>query len=109
MLYSAFTTQQKLMIANADTYYRQQVLKLVKLAQQANIIVNEAFIATNVDPLVNQLDVGQIIPNSTTLVGTQDMSVTDWQALQTIIRSLNTEMQNSLSLIIQAIGIANAN
>jgi hypothetical protein len=102
--YASLTPQQQSQIATADVFYRGVLRQLVYVANNCQEPTNEAFIQANVDPVVATLAATEVIPNATSLANAQDLTVANWLTIQSQIRALMTEFQNSLALIVQAIG-----
>jgi hypothetical protein len=105
MEYDDLTAEQKADIARYDTFLRGMISSLFALYKAAGPSQWEAFAKSSVDVPLATLDATEIIPNSTGLAGSKDLTAAEFTALQTMARGLVALANEQLPLIVKAIGI----
>lgn len=97
-------------IQQYDRFVRGVISSLVAVAKTSNPSLWQKFAETRVDPALAKLADSDVIPKHPEmgLTGAADLTKQEMVALQTLVRSLLTDQQTNLGLIVKAVGI-NAN
>lgn len=103
--YNELTTEQKADLAAYDTFLRGTIRSLVGVMTKAAPERWQAFASASVDPAIESLADGELIPNSTGLAGAKPLTKAEFIALQTLMRSLLTTARNNIAVITKAVGV----
>lgn len=101
------TAEEQAAIQEYDKFLRGVTSSLMALMQKSNATVMEQWAASNVDPALATLDDAEVIPRTTGLAGTVDMTAAELKGLQAIIRGLTATAGANLGLVVKAVGINN--
>lgn len=104
MAYVDLTQEEKDSIALVDLHYRGRLSLLVKLMDQDSEEMAE-YITTVVKPIIALLDNTDIIPNSSNLGGSQDLTVAQWNGVQSFLEDQEAFKTTNISVITKAVGI----
>ncbi len=106
--YDSLTQEQKDTIAEGERWLRGTVSSLVAYADVSDFNLKEQYYNDNVLPLLNTLDPGEIIPNSSGLAGATDITEANMKAAMAWVFGIQSDIDTNLALVIKLIGI-NAN
>jgi hypothetical protein len=90
-----------------DTYLRGVFRNLARLARKSDPSHWKTFAQVYVDPVLEQLDPTETIPNSTDLAQAKPLTVKEFKQLQTIARQLTVLIATNRLLLVKAIGAPN--
>lgn len=88
-----------------DKFMRGMFSQLSGMMMRSNAAAMNAFATANVDDVIASLNDGVKIPNSTGLAGAQPLTKVEFQALQTILRSLAQTASDNVAMMTKAVGI----
>jgi hypothetical protein len=106
--YDSLTTEQKALIGQAERWMRGAMSSLVAYADAADFNLKEAYWLNEVKPILDTLDNGEIIPNSSGLAGAVDITEGQMQAVMTWLFGIQGDIDTNISVVVKLIGI-NAN
>jgi nucleoside recognition membrane protein YjiH len=102
--YESLTQTEKDAIALVDIHYRGRVSSLAKLMDQDSEEMAE-YITSVVKPIIATLTVGEVIPNATSLAGAQDLTVAQWEGMQTFLESQEATKTANIAVLTKAVGV----
>lgn len=106
--YASLTAQQKATIAQAEVWMRGAISSLVAYADNADFNLKEQYWLGQVKPIVDSLDAGAVIPNSSGLAGAVDITKGEMVAAIAWLFSIQDDIDTNLATVVKLIGI-NAN
>ena len=103
--YESLTQAEKDKIAQAERWMRGAISSLVAYADTADFNLKEQYWINEVKPIVDTLDVGEIIPNSSGLGGAVDITETEMEQAVNWLFGIKDDIDTSLALVVKLIGI----
>jgi len=104
MAYADLTQDEKDAIALVDLHYRSRVRALAKIMDQESQEMAE-YIATVVKPIIATLLDADVIPNSSSLGGSQDLTVAQWNGMQSFLESQESFKTTNITVLTKAVGV----
>ena len=106
--YASLTQAEKNTIAQAERWMRGAISSLVAYADTADFNMKEQYWLGEVKPIVDTLDPGEVIPNTSGLAGAGDITEAQMPAAMTWLFGIQSDIDSNLALVVKLIGI-NAN
>lgn len=103
--YAELTADQKDDIATYDTYIRGAASSLLAIRKTSDPDTWNQFAVDNVDAVKATLTVGEVVPNSTGLGGAKDLTIAEFDQLQSVLRQINDLFTNNKALLVKAVGV----
>ena len=103
--YDGLTQEEKDLIGESGRWMRGSVSSLVAYADDSDFNMKEQYYIDNVLPILNTLDPGEVVPNSSGLAGSQDITEAQMKAAMTWIFGIQDDIDTNLSLVVKLIGI----
>lgn len=101
--YDSLTAEQKASVQNADNNLRSFMGQLLAMFTTGEVFDEE--LLAGVEDLVDGLDAGEVIPNSTGLRGSVALDKAEWKLMVTYLRAFNDlETDAVRQLLIKAAG-----
>jgi len=103
--YASLTDEEKEALAIGDTWLRSSLVVLTKFTKGADFDRQQQFWASNVEPALDKLDAGQLIPRSTGHAGAKPLTKGEIAAIKTWLSKIDTDMGTNLAVVVKAIGV----
>ena len=103
--YESLTTEEKQKIAQAERWLRGAMSSLVAYADDADFNLKEQYWLSEVKPIVDTLDPGEIIPNTSGLAGAVDITEAQMPAALNWLFGIQADIDTNIALVTQLIGI----
>ena len=103
--YESLTQEEKDTIAQAERYMRGAISSLVAYADTADFNLKEQYWLNEVKPIIDTLDVGEIIPNSSGLAGAVDITETEMPQAMNWLFGIQDDIDTNLALVVKLVGI----
>ena len=103
--YASLTAEQKALIGQAERWARGAMSSLVAYADAADFDLKEQYWLAQAKPIVDTLDAGQIIPNSSGLAGAVDINKAEMLGAMTWLFGIQDDIDTNLAIVVKLIGI----
>jgi len=106
MLYNDLTEQQKEDLHKHEIYIRGNTAVLMSVFKDMDTAVWFPWIENKIVPILDSLtDNNDIIPNTSLLGGSSDLTVAEYKLLRTLLNDMYLLYANNQTLVSKAIGI----
>ena len=103
--YDSLTQEEKDKIAQAERWMRGCISSLVAYADVADFNLKEQYWLNEVKPIVDTLDVDEIIPNSSGLAGAVDITEAEMPQAMNWLFGIQDDIDTNLALVVKLVGI----
>lgn len=105
MAYKDLTKEEQNLLAAEDKKVRTILRSFMQLVKDTDFLTWEAWSEQTISPLLGKLGSDEVLPNTTSLAGAQNMTVADVESVRSLAKQLYSLGADNLALIVKAIGI----